>query len=179
MAVYHISGPSGSGKSTVGRVLAARGYGIVETDFEPGLSAWAHATTREKVLQTPAQPLPKEWVDAHGWFWNPEKMAELIQAVGSEPVFFAGGAHNEKDFFHLFKQRIALIVDGQTLKRRLQPREPQRWVDGSIELQNQLAWNKKFETYSLSTGAILVDSSVSPEEVANHILLKLGLEGNR
>lgn len=173
MSAYLISDPSGSGKSTVGRILADRGYQVIETDLEPDLSSWAHSITREKVIDTPPQPFPKEWVEAHGWFWDTEKVSDLISEVGDEPVFFVGGAHNDKDFFHHFEKRFALIVDGEAIKSRLGLREPERWVDGSVELQNVLAWNKKFKDYSIANGSILIDSSAQPEKVADNILEEL------
>jgi hypothetical protein len=68
MNAYHITGALGSGKSHVGRELGKRGFRVIETDFEPGLSDWANKETRQKV-EEPAQPFPAEWVEAHGWYW--------------------------------------------------------------------------------------------------------------
>jgi hypothetical protein len=56
------------------------------------------------------------------------------------------------------------------LVARLQPREPERWVDGSAELKRGLEWNEKFREFCISTGAIVIDSSVSPDIVADTIL---------
>lgn len=170
MSAYHISGPSGSGKSTVGRVLQQRGFRVIETDFEDGLSGWHSIETGEKVTQMPAQPYPKEWVAAHAWLWNTVKMNELLDSVADEPVFFCGGAYNEKDFFSSFKKRFGLYSDRDTLVARLQTREPERWKEGSAELLRGLEWNEKFKDYCKTTGAIVIDSSVSPDSVADTIL---------
>jgi len=170
MPSFHISGPSGSGKSTVGRVLQQRGFRVIETDFEDGLSGWYNNETGERVTEMPAQPYPKEWVNAHGWLWDKARMNELLDSVSDEPVFFCGGASNERDFKGSFEKRFGLCVDGDTLVARLQPREPERWVDGSAELQRGLEWNDKFREFCISTGAIVIDSSVSPDVVADTIL---------
>lgn len=170
MTAYLISGPSGSGKSTVGRVLQQRGFRVIETDFEDGLSSWYDAGTGQKVTQTPPQPYPPEWVDAHRWEWDKRRMSELLDSVSVEPVFFCGGAHNEKDFCSSFTKRFGLYVDGATLVSRLQPREPERWVDGSAELERMLEWNEKFKQYCIGTGTMVIDSSVSPDIVADTIL---------
>lgn len=170
MSAYHISGPSGSGKSTVGRVLQQRGFRVIETDFEDGLSGWYDTNTMEKVTEMPAQPYPDEWVSCHRWLWDKSRMDELLNSVGEEPVFFCGGAHNERDFYNSFKKRFGLCVDGDTLVARLQPREPERWVEGSAELKRGLEWNEKFRQFCIDTGAIVVDSSVSPDIVADTIL---------
>lgn len=170
MPAYHISGPSGSGKSHVGRELGRRGYQVIETDSEPGLSSWVNRSTGEKVTDLPPQPYSKNWVDAHSWLWDALKLRELIEKIDAEPVFFAGGAHNETEFFDLFDQRFGLYADTPTLVQRLQPREPGRWVNGSAELRRLTEWNEQFRDYALSNGAILVDSSAPVEIVADNIL---------
>jgi hypothetical protein len=170
MSVYHISGPSGSGKSTVGRVLQQRGFRVIETDFQDGLSGWFDKDTGQKVTEMPPQPYTERWIEAHSWLWDKGKMNELLSSVGDETVFFCGGAHNEKDFYGSFEKRFGLCVDGDTLVSRLQPREPERWVDGSTELNNQLEWNEIFKQFCIDTGAIVIDSSVSPDIVADTIL---------
>jgi adenylate kinase family enzyme len=176
MPAYHITGPSGSGKSTVGRLLQQRGYRVIETDFEPGLSSWVNNDTREKVTETPPQPFPKQWVAAHGWIWDKAKMSELFEEIGTDPVFFVGGAHNEKDYEDWFDKGFGLSVDGPTLVKRLQPREPERWADGSTELQNLMNWNERFKDYCRSMGVVLIDSSKSPEEVTDNILAHISTQ---
>lgn len=170
MAAYSITGPSGAGKSTVGRILQRRGFRVIETDFEDGLSAWFNNDTSEKVTDMPAQPYTNNWVGAHSWLWDKKRMQELLATVGTETVFFCGGANNEKDFISSFNLRFGLCTNNSSLIERLQVREPQRWVDGSTELQNQIEWNDKFNNYCQSTGAIVIDSSVSPDSVADNIL---------
>jgi hypothetical protein len=135
MPAYHITGPSGSGKSTVGQVLQKRGFRVIEADSEPGVSGWVHGETSEKITQTPPQPFPEDWVAAHRWLWDEAKIQELIAASGDKPIFFVGGAHNEKDTYHLFEKRFGLFIDDATLIKRLQAREPQRWANGSAELK--------------------------------------------
>jgi gluconate kinase len=170
MSAYSITGPSGSGKSTVGRVLKQRGFRIIETDFEDGLSAWFTADSGERVTKMPAQPYQKEWIDAHKWLWDVRRMNELLDSVGDEPVFFCGGAYNEKDFFNAFEMRFGLCTTEDKIIERLKQREPQRYQDGSFELQKQIIWNEHFREYCQKTGAIIIDSSHSSDEVADNIL---------
>ncbi len=170
MSAYLISGPSGSGKSTVGRVLQQRGFRVIETDFEDGLSGWYDNATSQKVTELPPQPYPKEWVAKHGWFWDKNRMNELIGSVSTAPVFFCGGAHNEKDFYGSFEKRFGLYVNKDTLITRLQSREPERWINGSAELKRNQDWNEKYKDFCISTGSIVTDSSVSPDIVVDAIL---------
>jgi hypothetical protein len=172
MPSYHIDGPSGSGKSTVGRVLKQRGFRVIETDFEDGLSSWYDNQTDEKVITPPSQPYSKEWIDGHSWRWDIAIANELFESVGPEPVFFCGGTHNWKEFVDKYALQIGLWVsDNDVLKQRLQTREPQRYVDGSVELANQLEWNQKYPDFCRSTGMMIIDTcSKTSEEVADNIL---------
>jgi hypothetical protein len=170
MSSYLISGPSGSGKSTVGKVLQQRGYRIIETDSEEGLSDWVDINNGQIVTEIPRQPFPQEWLDGHRWTWDVNRMTELLSTVGVEPVFFCGGASNEKDFFGDFDKRFGLCAENELLIERLQIREPERWVDDSAELKRGLEWNDKFKNYCISVGAIVIDSSDSPDATADAIL---------
>jgi hypothetical protein len=97
-------------------------------------------------------------------------MKELLSSVGIDPVFFCGGAFNERDFYSSFEKRFGLYVDNDTMVVRLQSREPERWVEGSAELERQLEWNEKFRDFCISSGAIAINSSTSPDTVADAIL---------
>lgn len=97
-------------------------------------------------------------------------MLELLGSVGIEPVFFCGGASNEQEFFDSFELRFGLCTSNDALVERLQVREPQRWMNGSVELQKQLEWNDQFINYCQKTGAIKINSSVQPDIVADSIL---------
>ena len=170
MPAYLISGPSGSGKSTVGRELQSRGFKVVETDFEPDFSGWFNNKTGQKITDLPPQPVSKEWFESHSWLWDSAKVKELVSSSKGETVFFCGGAYNEKDFYSLFDALFALYADSETLISRLKPREPQTWVDGSPTLLKLLDWNSRFKDYSLDSGAVLIDSTVSAKAIADEIL---------
>jgi hypothetical protein len=170
MSAYLVSGPSGSGKSTVGRVLQQRGFRVIETDFEDGLSGWFDNVSKSKITEMPKQPYTPEWVASHSWLWDNKRMKELLDSVGPEPVFFCGGAYNEKNFFGSFVLRFGLCADGVLITKRLQSREPQRYPDESTELKGQIEWNGKFRDYCQTTGTIVIESSESPDRVADNIL---------
>lgn len=169
-AAYSISGPSGSGKSTVGRELRKRGFKVIETDHEPGFSGWFNNKTGKRIVDLPPWPYPREWFEAHSWLWDSAQVEKLISNATSDPVFFCGGAYNEKDFYDLFNLRFALHADSQTLVSRLRSREPENWTDGSPALQKLLDWNSRFEAFSIKHGAILIDGTAPIDKVADEIL---------
>lgn len=170
MHLYLISGPSGSGKTTVGNELRSRGFHVIETDHEPGLSSWVNNDTGKKPTELPDQPYHKEWVDSHSWLWDGNVLKNLVHSAQEEHLFFCGGAFNEKDFYGLFDKRFGLYVDDDILMDRLLVREPERWVVGSAERAKKLAWNQKFRDYSREMGAILLDSSVPTTALADTVV---------
>ena len=170
MPAYHITGPNGSGKSTVGRVLAARGFKVIESDFEPGFSSWVNIESGEKEINLPSQPIPKKWLAAHAWRWDKKKLYEILATINDGPVFIVGGAYNEHEFYSLFEKRFGFFIDDKTLVKRLRLREPNRWLKDSAELNNSLDWNKRSAEFNLAHGAIPIDGSLDPEVNADIIV---------
>ena len=82
MPAYFIFGPSGSGKTTAGEELKQRGYRVIETDSEKGLSSWINTETGLKPHVIPEQPYPKEWLETHTWGGDTARMNELLDSVG-------------------------------------------------------------------------------------------------
>lgn len=176
MTAYYIAGSNGTGKSTVGEVLEQRGYRVIETDFEERLSAWCDIDTQRRIepSEMPRQPYPEDWVKSHVWLWDSGRMHELLSSISEEPVFFCGGADNSQDFYNSFTKRFGLYVpDLNTLRARLQNREPQRWVDGSSELAKSISRAAASKDLFISKGFIAIDSSTAPDNVANSILAQI------
>jgi shikimate kinase len=165
---YRIAGMSGTGKSAVGIDLRNRGYHVIDTDDEVGLSTWVHRETNQPVAEPSEQPFPQAWLDEHIWVWNVAKLRELIADPTRDMIFFCGGAHNEEDCSHLFDHTFFLVLDDETLTARLQQREPQRWADGSPELQRVLEWNRT--PWDPGDDVLLIDAARPIDLVAEDIL---------
>ena len=169
MAAYLITGPNGSGKSTIGKLLASRGYRVIEMDQEPDLSGWIDNESKQKVTIFPPHPFSQEWMAAHAWVWFRDRFDEIVTSAGDEPIFFCGGAYNQTDFYDFFAERFTLYLDDHTTIQRLQAREPERWQEGSAELANTLAWNAKSKRISIDEGSIVIDGSQPAEIIADRI----------
>ena len=167
MAAYQITGNSGSGKTTIGGILGERGYRVIDAD---SLSYWVTTETGAKAIEPPRPPYSSEWLRMHKWVWDAVKMQRLLTETDSDPVFFVGGSHNASDFRDAFALRFALYVDDATMIRRLQAREPDRWAEGSPELMMRLGRNRQILEFNVEAGAIIIDSTLSPEHVADAIL---------
>ncbi len=171
MPAYLIFGPSGTGKSTVQKELANRGFRAIETDNEPGLSCWVDLETGTKLVHSEIiKPFTAEWLQSHVWQWDEKLMQRLLDGVGDEPVFFCGGAKNMKKFMPQFALKFALVIDNDTMKHRLQLREPVRWQDDSPEIVRALRRNKEFVAENKQAGIVFIDSNRPIEAVTADIL---------
>ena len=174
MPAYHIDGPSGSGKSAAGKVLANQGYRIVDPDTERGLSAWVERSTGKRLANRPKGPRTEEWLKTHSWNWDPDMVRRILAAHEDEHVFFCGCGSNQREFYHLFTKRFGLYTDNETRLQRLRLREPKRWTDGSIEVARVIARNiSLYKETASRNGVVLIDSTGSPEEVAEAILREI------
>jgi len=165
---YLIYGMNGSGQSTAGEELERMGYYVIEADSEPGLSYWVNRKTGERINSNP--PFTQKWLDENKWIWDSVKLPRLLRSNGADEVFLVGGADNMYDFMDLFDKKFVLHIDDETMRERLQAREPGRWENGSSELKMVLGWNKNFVNYHRIPGAILISGAQPIEKVVAAIL---------
>ena len=171
MPAYLITGPNDSGKSTAGKELASRGYVVIETDLQSGLSGWFDNETHERVDNLPDYPYSQEWLDSHSWLWDRQRFQEVIDQNHGKTIFFCGGAYNQKDMYGLFDKHFTLFVDDATAIKRLQARgETNRWNDDSAELKKMLDWNKKSKQHGIDSGGVIINSDRPIAITADDIL---------
>ena len=170
MRAYLIIGPAGSGKTTTGRELQRRGYRTVDLDTVAKLVEWIDLRNSKRILRVPKRPLSETWRHTHRRTWDPKIMHRLLAGNSDEIVYFCGGAENDRNFFDDFRKCFGLHTDNQTLTRRLEQRNDRRWGPGSKELEQLLIWNDRFTKFCNENGVAIVDSTRSPEAVADLIL---------
>ncbi|WP_119389764.1 AAA family ATPase [Taklimakanibacter lacteus] len=170
MSIYLISGVSGSGKTTIGHELRSRGSRIVETDSDRALSGWRVRATGERAIEKPVYPLSAEWLREHEWSWDKNRMRAILDEKDTGPLFICGGASNERDFFSWFTRMFVLIIKNEVLAKRLQVREPRRWITNSAELNRLFEYNDYFTSFSQKSGMIPIDSDRPPAMIADEIL---------
>ena len=157
----------GAGKSAVRRELRRRGIDAVGTD-EDGIAAFfdfgGHQVDPVDVVDSAA------WRSLHTWRIVPERLHELVEPSKARPVFVCGSAAVEGDVWSLFRLVIGLVVDDDTLRRRLATRTGNNYGKAPTELELAIGWNQTFVTDFESYGAILLDATQPVTTVVDQLL---------
>lgn len=176
MGLCFITGVSGTGKSTVLRELRERGCLARGVD-EDGYADWVSRRTGT------AEAIPHDdpgfdihaWYRAHDWVLNARRVSVLSRAAArcGRPVFLCGSALGEAGVWHLFDRVVALVADVPTIERRLAARAGD-YGKAPEELAMILGWHDGFEQSYRGFGAVIVDATRQPREVADEVLAAAG-----
>jgi len=155
MNVYLINGPSGSGKSSIGNELQKRGYKVIDTDEELGY--YANLETNKEVV-FPGKNVAEEWYSQNGWIWNKLRVEEVLDGA-TETTFFCGGALNENIFYPHFTQIFRLMIDSDTLVRRIKNRGDDQNTNNPDFISRMLRFLQTAKSDGEKSGMIIVDTS--------------------
>lgn len=168
MSLVWVTGNAGVGKSAVCDALKGRGLPAVDPDWE-GYCHWVDRASREVVVDPP-YPAPAGWLDRYGWEISRERVAGLASRMPRETVFLCGSAENEAEVWDLFDRVFCIVVDDETLRRRLLTRTTNAFGQNPEELAAALRHNRLAESRYRGLGATIIDGTPPPEEVADAIL---------
>lgn len=163
-----VTGNSGAGKSTVCGVLIARGHLALDAD-DDGFSRWVDRATGEAVV-SPPDPVPKGWLDRHGWTIVRERVETLAEESRGRIAFLCGSAENEADVRDLFDHIVCLVIDENTLRHRLATRTTNTFGQHPEELRAALEWNPRMPALYESLGATILDASKPLSEVTDGVI---------
>ena len=170
MSLVYITGISGAGKSTVRDELKRRGFVAYGTD-EDSLAAFYNNTTGESVgNQVAAEVRTVAWRKEHTWKIPRQLIEKIAGEAKDKPIFLCGVAANDNEFWDLFSHVIALMIDEETLRQRLNERPDNSFGKLDNELQNTLAWQKTAADDYIQLGAVLVDATQPLNSVVDTIL---------
>ena len=171
MSLIYITGISGSGKSAVCEELKRRGYKAYDTDKD-GIAFFYHNETAEPVLEkvTPEDRTQK-WRAKHTWKAKREDVEKLATKAKTDLVFLCGVTSNDsEELWDLFDKVFALILDEETLKKRIINRTNNDSGKNLHEFANLLQWQKTSSDDYKKLGAILIDATQPLEKMVDEIM---------
>jgi AAA domain len=168
VSLVWITGNSGAGKSTICEVLRERGYQSFDGD-DDGYCRWVERATGT-VVSDPPYPVPQGWLDRFGWKIDRDLVLQLAAASKHQTSFLCGSAENETDVRDLFDVVICLVIDDETLRRRLAERTTNAFGQNPEELAAALKWNSRERSTYRHLGAAILDGTEPPSVVADKVL---------
>lgn len=163
-----VTGSPGVGKSTVCDLLKSRGELAVDADWE-GYNHWVDRTSGQ-VVADPPYPVPAGWLERFAWRISRAEVESLAARAHDKTAFLFGSVENEVDVWDLFDLVICLVADNEILRDRLQIRTTNAFGKHPDQLAAALAWNKSAEPTYRCFGAMLIDGTQPPSEVADAVL---------
>jgi len=176
MTLFFITGIAGSGKSTLAKELKAKGYEAYDTD-DDGFARWLN---KNSGYIHPKSSVKKEarteaFLADHAWIVPRSEVEELATRAKDKDIFLCGVASNEDELRDLFKQVFELVIDNETLERRLLTRTSNDWGKQPHELRQTLYNNKNAEELYHKHNPTLIDATQPVEQVAANIIKKTRL----
>jgi dephospho-CoA kinase len=171
MSLIFVTGISGSGKSAVWQELKARGYEAYDVD-EDGMAKWHNNDTgyiHPKSSVKSHQRTP-DFLAAHSWKVPRQEVEELAKQAKDKNIFLCGVVANEKEVWDLFGKVIALTVDEDTLKHRIQSRTNNDFGKSEHEFEQILGWQATVGEAYRKFGHVTLDATRPINQVVDDVV---------
>ena len=169
MPLIYLTGPSGAGKSTVRHELLRRGYEAYDTD-EDGLSAWYEVATGKQVDRPADADRTPNWYHEHEYRISPVKVRSLAERAKNKPIFLCGIPANDLDLTDLYDKIICLVIDAETMQKRVAGRNTNTFGKSADELKLMLYWHDKILERRKNLGATMIDATQSIDKIVDQVL---------
>lgn len=166
MSKIYITGVSGVGKSTLAAELNKRGILAFDVDAVQGLCHWRNKMTKDKADWESG--IGTEWLIAHDWVADIEKLIELLNEA--ETVVVLGITGNQEDYFYLFDKLFLLQCPPEVFLTRIDARTDNDFGKDKSEQEHILSWYKNFEKRMVEKGVVPINAEQPPEIIADVIL---------
>lgn len=163
-----ITGIAGTGKSTIVKSLNERGIFSIDLHDVPGLMFWQDKITKEKVEYTPIHS--HDWFDTVDRICDIEKLKEILSK--HDNVVMAGtSGDNQTEYFPLFDKIILLQCNPEILIHRMKTRiNKSGYGKTKAEQEDNIEWQKEFDPFVLSNGAVSVNTEGDLNDVVDQIV---------
>ena len=118
----------------------------------------------------------REWVEAHEWRCDAEKLRELFDR--EDTIVVLGITSNQEEYLHLFEKIFLLQCTEKTFLHRLDTRTNQIFGKQKSEQESILSWYKQFEERMIKTGAIPI-STEQPISAVADVVMSVGEKTQR
>jgi len=174
MSLIYITGVAGAGKSAAYKELRSRGYEVFGTD-EDQLAGFYNNVSGERV-ENPSdvgRQITAAWREHHTWQLPRSVIENLKEKSSGKTVFLCGVAANEEEYLDLFDTLFALVIDDETLYRRITTRTNNTFGKNEGELAQIKDWQASTQAYYGKYNYIRIDATQPIELVVDSILSQL------
>lgn len=173
--IIFITGTSTSGKSTLAKEFTKLGYEAYDTEHN-GMSAWFNKQTDKRVAEFNEMPeRTPEWLSAHEWRIDADRVAKLAKKASNETIFLCGGSANEPEIRAMCDKVVWLKTDEATIRQRVNNPRDHDYGTKPHELAAALQANERKEAEYKAYGAIMVDARQPIVKVVDDILASAGV----
>jgi len=115
-----------------------------------------------------------DWLLAHRWVWSRSRIQQALtdSGRGKTGVLVCGIARCQAEMLDMFHKVFLLVIDAQTQEARLAGEFPARPAAVRQQIRDGRA---VFQAHMLARGAIPVDATALPSDLADRLLAHLDL----
>jgi len=171
MKKIYITGISGTGKSAIAEELNKKGIYTIDIDSDEfKLCYWKNKETKEAVYFE--YGMGKDWMEAHGWYCDIEKLKKLLD-VPKDIIVVVSITTNQNDYLNLFDKVFLLQCREEIFLERINIRTGNDFGKHPLEKEHILDFYRDFEKDLIEKGVIPINAEDSLDVVANNIISKI------
>lgn len=115
-------------------------------------------------------PSPQGWLDRYSWRIDRARVEALADRAQTTVAYLCGSVENEAEVWDLFEHVICLVIDDETLVRRLAARTTNAFGKHPEELRAALGWNRTVGATYRRFGATIINATRPIEIVVNDVI---------
>lgn len=164
-----ITANAGTGKSTVSKILGEMGYESYDLEQIPDMFGMYRRDTKE-----PYEDFDNgnpDMIENADWMLHKSALEDLLNQQKNDIAFYSGTSSNILDLLSLFDKVFLLVVDNETLYKRLSNREGTNDMGGNEDSrQAVLGWKEWWENEIRQHKVVEISADGTPDQIAQETL---------